>query len=200
MLLTGARDGTVITLKLGDIDRGRKLVKQYPSNEVKTKNSKQIDTYFFPVGEDIEQIVVEWVRYLTEEKHFALHDPLFPKTAVGLDGENAFKNMGLSKEHWQSASPIITILKQCFADAGHEYYHPHSFRKTIVRFGEQICRTPEEFKAWSQNIGHESPLTTFTSYGHVDVHRQGDIILGLGKSESKEDKLDTILGLLRERR
>lgn len=187
MLLTGVRDGAVITLKIEDVELGRKLVKQYPSNDVKTKGGKKIDTYFFPVGDDIEKIVADWVKYLLEVKHFDITDPLFPKTEIGLDADYSFSNMGLSKEHWKTASPVITVLKKCFADAGHDYYHPHSFRKTIIRLGEQICRTPEEFKAWSQNIGHESPLTTFISYGYVDVHRQGDIILGLGKDEAKSE-------------
>ncbi|MFN5702503.1 MAG: site-specific integrase, partial [Gammaproteobacteria bacterium] len=40
---------------------------------------------------------------------------------------------------------------------------------------------PEEFKAWSQNLGHEQVLTTFTSYGNVDLRRQGDIIKNLSK-------------------
>jgi integrase/recombinase XerD len=192
MLLTGVRDGAVITLKLKHVDIGRKLVKQDP-REVKTKNSKQIDTYFFPVGDDIEKIVVDWIRYRMEVNHCNLDDPLFPKTEIGLDAENSFKNMGLSKEHWKSASAVVTILKQCFADAGHDYYHPHSFRKTIVQFGEQLCRTPEEFKAWSQNIGHESPLTTFISYGYVDVHRQGDIITNLGKGDRAENEIMALL-------
>lgn len=153
MLLTGVRDGAVITLKISDVDLGRKLVKQYPKNGVGTKDDKQIDTYFFPVGDDIEKIIVDWIRYLLEEKHCNIDAPLFPKTEIGLDAEHSFKNMGLSKEHWQSASPVIKILKQCFANAGHDYYNPHSFRKTITVLGEKICRTPEEFKAWSQNLG-----------------------------------------------
>ena len=45
--------------------------------------------------------------------------------------------------------------------------------------GERTCRTPEQFKAWSQNLGHEDVLTTFTSYGAVSPHRQAEIILGL---------------------
>ena len=31
--------------------------------------------------------------------------------------------------------------------------------------------TPEEFKAWSQNLGHEQVLTTFSSYGQVGADR-----------------------------
>ena len=40
------------------------------------------------------------------------------------------------------------------------------------------CKTPEEFKAWSQNLGHEKVLTTFTSYGAVAAHRQAVLIRG----------------------
>jgi hypothetical protein len=41
--------------------------------------------------------------------------------------------------------------------AGLPYANPHSFRKTLVQIGERLCHTPEEFKAWSQNLGHEQP-------------------------------------------
>jgi integrase len=193
MLLSGVRDGALISIKIGDVDLSRKLVKQYPINDVDTKNGKHIDTYFFPVGDDIEKIFVEWVRYLLQVKHCNVTEPLFPKTAIGLDAENSFANMGLSKEHWKTASPVIDVLKKCFAGAGHDYYHPHSFRKTITRLGEQLCRTPEDFKAWSQNLGHESPLTTFISYGYVEVHRQGDIILGLGKDVTPDSEIMSML-------
>ena len=47
----------------------------------------------------------------------------------------------------------------------------HSLRNTLVRFGEEVCKTPEEFKAWSQNLGHEKVLTTFLSYGQVQGPR-----------------------------
>jgi len=31
----------------------------------------------------------------------------------------------------------------------------------------ELCLGPEEFKAWSQNLGHDNVLTTFTSYGKI---------------------------------
>ena len=37
----------------------------------------------------------------------------------------------------------------------------------------------EEYKAWSQNLGHENVLTTFSSYGDVAGHRQAQIIRSL---------------------
>jgi hypothetical protein len=45
--------------------------------------------------------------------------------------------------------------------------------------GEKICRTPEEWKAYSQNFGHSSPMTTFNSYGPVAPHRQAEILSAL---------------------
>jgi len=46
--------------------------------------------------------------------------------------------------------------------------------------GEKVCLTPEEFKSWSQNLGHEGVLTTFYSYGEVQPRRQAEIIQQLG--------------------
>jgi hypothetical protein len=42
--------------------------------------------------------------------------------------------------------------------------------------GETKCKTPEAFKASSQNLGHESVLTTFYSYGEVGQERQAEIL------------------------
>ena len=41
--------------------------------------------------------------------------------------------------------------------------------------------SPEAMKAWSPNLGHADVLTTFTSYGHVPLHRQGELIRALAK-------------------
>ncbi|MGP8173195.1 MAG: site-specific integrase, partial [Terracidiphilus sp.] len=76
-----------------------------------------------------------------------------------------------------------------FELAGLPYFHPHSLRKTLARLGEQVCRSPEDFKAWSQNLGHEKVLTTFLNYGSVTCDRQGEILRGLitPRQRSKSD-------------
>src|SRR5262249_51360948 len=70
-------------------------------------------------------------------------------------------------------------FKEAFEQAGLPYFNPHSFRKTLALLGQRLCRTPEDFKAWSQNLGHEEVLTTFASYGEVAASRQAAIIRGL---------------------
>ncbi len=60
-------------------------------------------------------------------------------------------------------------------------YNPHSLRKTLVLMGERICKTPEEWKSWSQNLDHESEATTFIGYGEVSSHRQAELMAALAK-------------------
>jgi hypothetical protein len=51
----------------------------------------------------------------------------------------------------------------------------------VALLGGQKFRSPDEYKAWSQNLGHENVLTTFSSYRDVAGHRQAEIIRALGK-------------------
>jgi integrase/recombinase XerD len=193
-ILTGMRDRAIASLKLKHIDLREGLVEQ-DSRDVMTKASKTFTTWFFPVGDEPHRLVVDWVEYLRKEKLWGLNDPLFPRTKVEQNANREFAVAGLEREHWSSAAPIRAIFAAAFVSAGLPYYHPHSFRKTLVRLGENICRTPEEFKAWSQNLGHEHVLTTFTSYGGVSRHRQAEIMRDLRnpqKSTEAEDRLRKI--------
>jgi len=94
-----------------------------------------------------------------------------------------FEAAGLERAHWSTATPIRKIFREAFVNAGLPYFNPHSFRNTLVRLGQEICKTPEQFKAWSQNLGHEKVLTTFLSYGEVACQRQGEIIRDLAKPQ-----------------
>jgi integrase len=182
-LLTGARDGAIASFKLKhiDIDQGRL---DQDARQVKTKFSKSFTTWFFPVGDDIRQIVVDWVNYLRTGKLWGLDDPLFPATKIVVGDSRQFEVSGLDRKHWSSASPIRKVFKDAFAAADLLYFNPHSFRKTLALLGGRICKSPEEYKAWSQNLGHEHVLTTFSSYGDVSRQRQAEIIRALGEFDS----------------
>ena len=153
ILLTGARDSAVASAKLKHIDVVSGCFYQ-DAREVKTKYSKTFTTTFFPVGDDIRQIVIEWVDYLRREKLWGHDDPLFPKTQMTMSAAGQFEHVQLSREHWANATPIRDIFKQAFEATGLPYYHPHSLRHTLAQVGERLCQTPEQFKAWSQNLGH----------------------------------------------
>jgi integrase len=177
-LLTGARDSAIASMKLKHVDVVGRCVHQ-DARDVKTKFSKTFSTYFFPVGDETFRIIEAWVFYLREEKLWGNDDPLFPMTRIALGMNRQFEVSGLDPAHWSSASPVRSIFRDAFVGAGLPYFNPHSFRNTLVRLGQDLCKSPEEFKAWGQNLGHEKVLTTFLSYGAVASDRQGEILRGL---------------------
>jgi integrase len=195
-LLTGARDSAIASAKLSHINLEESSFFQ-DAREVKTKFSKSFSTFFFPVGDDLKQIVVNWIEYLKTQKLYSNHDPLFPMSEIGLNDQQQFSTIGIKPVHWSSASPIREIFRQAFKQAGLEYFNPHSFRNTLVQLGQTKCKTPETFKAWSQNLGHESVLTTLYSYGEVGRQRQAEIIKTLsstsGVAKNSESELSKIL-------
>jgi integrase len=176
-LLTGARDRAIASLKLKHVNKAEGYVVQ-DAREVHTKFAKTFTTWFFPVGDEVRAIVEHWIDHLLIHKLWSPDDPLFPATRVVLGRQRQFEAAGLDRRHWSDAGPIRRIFK-AFEGAGLPYFNPHSLRKTLALLGQRLCRTPEEFKAWSQNLGHEQVLTTFTSYGEVATSRQAAIIRGL---------------------
>ena len=178
--LTGARDGAVASLKLKHLDLVEGVVHQ-DGREVKTKRRKTFSTWFFPVGDGIRQIVYDWEDYLRVQHQWGMDDPLFPATRVLVGANHHFEAAGLDRKPWSNATPIRAIFKEAFTRAGLPAYPPHRIRKTLAQFGEQLCRNPEEFKAWSQNLGHDRVMTTLYSYGEVGPRRQAEIIRDLAR-------------------
>lgn len=198
IFLTGARDGAVASMKLKHVDLERGTVFQ-DAREVRTKFAKTFTSHFFPVGDDVRTIVADWVEYLRREQLFGGDDPLFPATAVKVGASRKFEAIGLGREHWSNATSIRKIFRAAFTGANLPYFNPHAFRYTLTRLGQQLCRTPEEFKAWSQNLGHEKIETTFKSYGSVPENRQAEIIRKLGSAPMNEaDLAERMMQVLKE--
>lgn len=188
-LLTGARDGALASFRLKHVDLVQCRVDQ-DARDVRTKASKTFATWFFPVGGEALPIVQDWCHYLRANLLWGDDDPLFPPTQIGLGENGGFMPIGLRRgECWQGAGPIRDIFRNAFEGAGLPYYNPHSLRDTLVQLGEQVCTTPEQFKAWSQNLGHERVMTTLTSYGTVAPHRQAELIRGMGAARGAASKL-----------
>ena len=195
-LLTGARDNAIASFRLKHSDLAAGRIDQ-DAREVRTKFSKSFPTWFFPVGDDIRTIVADWVRYLEREKLWGPDDPLFPATRIEQDEAQQFRAQGLDRRGWSNAGPIRTIFKRAFPAAGLPYFHPHSLRKTLAQLGEKLCRTPEEFKAWSQNLGHDKVMTTFASYGAVAGERQAEILSSLTSNDEHALSDDDVADLNR---
>jgi hypothetical protein len=78
IILTGARDNAVASLRLGDLDlEGQELFQD--SRHVRTKFRKAYSTWFFPVGGKYVDIVTNWVSELASVRGSDPAIPLFPK-------------------------------------------------------------------------------------------------------------------------
>jgi integrase len=113
---------------------------------------------------------------LREDHLFSATDPLFPKTLVGIGPDRRFAALGIDRAPWSSASSAARIFKEAFRTAGLPPFSPHRVRDTLAELSREHCRTPEDYKAWSQNLGHEDVMTTFRSYGSVAPGRQVELM------------------------
>ena len=96
-----------------------------------------------------------------------------------------FEVVASNEKHWKGArylscrssgdgmrAFIYNVNKSRKKDCHNTFIIPIASGNTLVKLGQSVCKTPEEFKAWSQNLGHEKVLTTFFSYGEVGNERQ----------------------------
>jgi integrase len=145
-------------------------------DEVETKFSKRIDTFLMPVSARFETIFFDWIDYLELEELFGPGDPIFPQNKVRQDKNWQFRTVGISRSHWKQSGSVRRIIKGAFEAAGLPPFGPHSFRNMLVSELYRRRVTIPVFKASSQNLGHESVLTTLTSYGKISLEEQGRLI------------------------
>jgi len=185
-LLSGARDGAIISMTVGHVRQAEREVIQHPDT-TNTKASKHILTWFYPVGDFIESEVADYIGYLKDGLGFTDNDPLFPATQNGHDENDRFTPNGLTQRHWSTAQPMRNIFREAFKGNGMQYYNPHSFRNTLTALSYQLKLDPMSMKAWSQNMGHEHLDTTYNSYGQLSPNAQREAMLGLSVNGGTDD-------------
>ncbi|HPM38257.1 MAG TPA: tyrosine-type recombinase/integrase [candidate division Zixibacteria bacterium] len=176
LLVSAMRDQAVATLPLGCLNVDSLVVSQDPNAGVQTKFSKTIVTTLMAFDDRLIGYVRDWARYLITVKLFGPADPLFPRSKIEQADGLCFSAIGVEPVFWKGTGPIREILKRRAAEAGLEYYHPHSFRHAAFHIAMRHCRTAEQLRAISQNFGHEHIATTLTSYGRLEAVEVDGII------------------------
>lgn len=180
LMLTGARDGAIASLRLKHLNMIDACVYQ-DARDVKSKNSKTITTYFLPVDQAYLDSFTNWVNLLRTDQLFGPDDPLFPPPKIKpVDG--VFQVVGFKREIYKNANAIRQVIKNAFIRADLQPFTPHAFRKTLVKWADTTFQSREAFKAFSQNIGHSSEVTTISVYCPVSVERQSELIKQAKKS------------------
>lgn len=179
-LLTGARVSAIITARLGNVDIIEEVFLQ-DAREVRTKFSKTIETWFFPVSEFALEVFIGYYRDRIDTDLASPSDPLFPATRVEPVPGRGLQPVGLANHPWRTPGPLREILKRAFTGACLRYYNPHSFRHLLSSLAKEHCTTLQEFQAWAQNLGHEDLVTTMQAYGRVTRDQQRDFIRQAGR-------------------
>lgn len=176
-VMTGARAGALASLRVQHVDLIEGLIFQ-DGREVRTKNGKTFETWFFPVDPMYCTYVEAWFVELTDDMLFGPGDALFPKQRVGW-ASGRFEADGFTREPYANAQIVGKVIADAFRKAGLHPFNPHSIRTTLAMMGDRVCTSLEARKAWSQNLGHESLATTVSAYMPVGRERQAELIKGL---------------------
>lgn len=179
--VAGLRKSALIALRLQHIDLEGKQV-LHDGRNLGAKNGKSFIVDWFPRTEPFQTVIWAWYAEVS---------------AMGLRGDDAlFPDMrvidrcrGLSAPDRPPIPPMRTpvVVDQVFlqASAGRKRrFTPHSARDTLAALGDQLCRTSEERKAWSLNLGHASEAITWRHYGRVTDTRKAVIFSGFDVVET----------------
>lgn len=167
--LCGLRISELRTVKLKNLiqEEGDYFIHVNPKDmEVKFAKTRQAN--FMSLPQDVINNVLTWRDYLIA-RGFKDKDSLFPQIPHQF-GQSNFLESNPQHRPIQSNTTILNTFRKAFESEGYEYYRPHSFRHTIVRYAEK--QTPEFRNAVRQSLGHSSIDTTFQSYGQLSESEQ----------------------------
>lgn len=176
IFLSGMRGGAFVTLPIRSVDLVNNCVYQYPEWGVMTKNSKAGVTYLLPIPQLLD-VVREWDTYV--RAHANNHNVAW---YASMD------NLGLAIKPDDVVSGIAVAgrrgaLYQGFRElcdlAGVAWKSPHKLRHGHGVYGLRHANNMEEYKAVSQNMMHDSVVTTDRTYSGLLNNDVGKIISGM---------------------
>lgn len=186
--LYGTRANATASLRLRHVDPGKRMLYQ-DATEVRVKRSKSQTTVAFPISDPAEMYFREWLEELYQAGCTS-QDALFPPDNTLVSRHFLANRSRGPIEPWKSDSPIRRAFKRACHHAGIPYFNPHSARHFLQSIRDHYCRTPEQRKAWSYNLGHESEQISEVSYAKMTDQRRNDVFGGIlpGETETEADK------------
>jgi integrase/recombinase XerD len=182
LFISGMRISAFATLPVYCVDVEEMVIDQLPSEGVETKNSKAARTYLLPL-QDLLEVVRDWDKLVRSE--LGEKGLWYPNLAT--DGMS-WKNGGMGKTESRRVA-FSRGLKRFCERAGVDYKSPHKLRNGHGVYGVKNAKTTEKFKAFSQNMMHESMEITDRLYAGLASDDVREIISSMGgEVESKKDE------------
>ena len=171
LYLSSMRISALTSIKLGNIDLENMTIYQDPADGVKTKNGKSMETILLPIDELLE-IVREWFEIVLND--LGIEGLLYP--ALSTDGLRVANQETMGSVDSRNKSVRDGVKRLC-GRAKIKYLAPHKFRRGHGVYAVKHSNNYEEFQAYSQNMGHEDPGTTFKYYSKLSHNDIRDVIL-----------------------
>ena len=183
---SGFRAATLTALRFKHVDFERRQVFQN-ATEVPAKNGRSYCAAWFPKTEKFQTVFLAWAKEL-QELGFGDNDALFP----------AIKYLVKKEVGASDIQPLKTSkpLRAAFASASQQigrFFTPHSARHCLKALGVKICRTHEQRKAWSMNLGHPDEQITERYYGKMPPSRSRELIAELNSEKGFTDEENEII-------
>jgi integrase len=186
--VSGFRADALVSLRLRHVDVANRLV-FHDGQEIRAKNGKTFTVFWFPRTESFQKILVDWVNEV-QRLGFGPDDALFPELAKL---ESACQTDRAPIDPMTSSAAVTQAFKIA-SDAIGKSYSPHSVRDSLAHLRDEICRTPEQRKAFSANLGHSSEKVTETYYGKVDDQRREEIFRAFDNApEATNEELELLV-------
>lgn len=189
LTLSGVRISALLSLQIQHIDLENRSIFQ-DARMVRTKNNKTMRTKWFPVGDDIEAILKGWIAELIANGAHST-DPLFPRA---MDPIRRLYEKNYTAPLMDQGT-VRQIIKCACKSIGIPNFNPHAIRATLALYGQELCRTPKQVKAWSQNLGHENVTTTDNYYAKLDVNEQFNVLDSL-RTTSASVEMQNLMHIL----
>ena len=182
--LAALRADTVTSLRVKHLQRSTRTVVQ-DARSSRTKNGKSLRIKFFPLPEIFSKLVCDWKDEMVD-LGFSDEDALFPDRRY-------LTNFGhTTKERPIPAMTSTHAISRAFKAASKPLgiqLSPHAAKYCIGNLSFQVCKSPEEFKAWSLNMGHEAEEVTVRYYRHLPENRVSEIFELFDQADDKESEL-----------
>lgn len=183
LLLSAGRIDAIRTAPIGSFNTTNYDFIQDPQLGMKTKYSKYIDSTLFRFKQEYIDIIVNWVNLLIKDYKFDKSAPLFPK--ITIDFKDTSKYI-VTKEFYKKQGSISSILRKRFKNIGQKRFSAHKFRHLALDTAFGLIRSGKQFKAISQNVGHESMTTALKHYANMAPHEYKEIIRNIVPDDSEE--------------
>ncbi|SMP36241.1 tyrosine-type recombinase/integrase [Shimia sagamensis] len=185
--VSGLRAGALTSVRVKHLDLEKRTVEQ-DATDMRAKNGKSYRANWFPRTESFQEVFIAWLEEL-KGLGFKTQDGVFP---AAKDLKHPSSGMQ-SVEPLESSRPLQVAFTRASEAIG-QRCTPHSARHTLKAVGARICRTQEERKAWSMNLGHDDDQITERHYGKMS-QEQCDALIDVMHSEEAftEEEKDMIL-------